>query len=253
MRISSFLRRAKRLLFPFGLVGMLLAAPALSVTPAAAQERCFLIDDFEGYQAGDTPNKWKRNKGRDLVPADRRVMSDSHEATIEAEGGNKFVRMRMHNYAYRLIKLNGKHFPEWNTSACPILSWRWRVVDYPEGASEKDDDNNDVAAAVYVTFGRDWLGRPKSIKYTFSSTLPVGTIVSYGALKVLVVASVADGSSVGEWMTMQRDVVRDYKNLFGEAPDDETPIGIQLFSDADVSESRTSVADFDDVRVKASR
>jgi hypothetical protein len=73
--------------------------------------------------------------------------------------------------------------------------------------------------------------------------------VDYGSLKVLVVASAADGSPTGEWMDFERNVVRDYKNLFGEAPDDDTPIGIQLFSDADGSESRTAVADFDDVRV----
>jgi hypothetical protein len=225
-------------------------APSSSSDAAVPTTDCFQIDDFEDYQTGDAPSEWRRNKDRELVPADREVMEkDSHEAIIQSEGGCHFVRMKMHNYAYRLIKLSGKHFPKWNTSACPMLAWEWRVNDYPEGADETDDDNNDVAAAVYVTFGRDWLGRPKSIKYTYSSTQPVGTTADYGSLKVLVVASVKDGSPTGEWMSMKRNVVRDYKTLFGEAPDDDTPVGIQLFSDADTGSERTAVADFDDVRV----
>ena len=223
-----------------------------AVTPPPSNA-CFQIDDFEGYQAGDTPSDWRTNKGRNLVPADQQTMTDGHQYRIQSEGGNTFVRATMKNYAYRLIKLSGKHFPKWNTSDCPVLAWRWRVNDYPEGADETDEDNNDMAAAVYVTFGRDWLGRPKSIKYTYSSTQPVGTTASYGPLKVLVVASAADGSPVGEWMSRRRNVVEDYKNLFGEAPEDDTPVGIQLFSDADGGSSRTAVADFDDVRTLEGR
>jgi hypothetical protein len=219
---------------------------------APAASDCFTIDDFESYRAGAPPRQWRRNNDRELVPADRRVMEKgSHEAVIRSEGGNKFVRMKMHDYAYRLIKLSGEHFTTWNTSECPMLAWQWRVQDVPEGADETDEDDNDVAAAVYVTFSRNWYGRPRSIKYTFSSTQPVGTTADYGSLKVLVVASAADGTPVGEWQNAKRDVVADYKTLFGEAPDDDTPIGIQLFSDADAKPSRTAVADFDDVRVTA--
>ena len=240
---------------PFGApTGKPLATPpstsASGVPAASLRQDCFQIDDFEEYQAGEPPGGWYTNDGRSLTAADRSTMTAGHEYVVRSEGGNRFVRARMKNYAYRLIRLSGDHFPKWDTSECPGLAWRWRVQDVPEGADETDDDNNDVAAAVYVTFSRNWYGRPKSIKYTFSSTQPVGTTADYGSLKVLVVASAAGGNPQGEWMKFERDVVADYKNFFGEAPDDDTPLGIQLFSDADAGDgTRTAVADFDDVRV----
>ncbi|MGI9174224.1 MAG: DUF3047 domain-containing protein [Rhodothermales bacterium] len=173
-------------------------------------------------------------------------MTDEHQYIIEKERGNSFVRATMQNYAYRLIQVNEEGF-KWNVEDCPVLRWQWRVMDYPEGAREDDKGKNDVAAAFYVTFGTDWLGRPKSIKYTYSSTLPVGTIASYGPLKVLVVATVPEG--YGEWKTVTRDVVADYKHLFGKAPETDKPTAISLFSDADRAPGTSAIADFDDIEV----
>lgn len=237
-------------------VASLFLATAGTYCPAQAafqdgdSDSCSVIEDFESYEAGDTPYRWSTNKGREIFPATRQTMTGDHQYVVEEERGNLFVRATMRNYAYRLIELNEEGF-DWNLEACPVLRWRWRVVDYPEGAREDDKGQNDVAAAVYVTFGTDWLGRPKSIKYTYSSTLPVGTIASYGPLKVLVVATVPEGH--GEWKTVTRDVIADYKQLFGGTPKSDRPTAITLFSDADRSSDASAIADFDDIEVLPTR
>ena len=220
------------------------ALPAWAALQEDGSGSCSVIEDFEAYEVGEAPYRWSTNKGRQLFPATRQTMTDDHQYVIEEERGNRFVRATMRDYAYRLIELNEEGFT-WDLGDCPVLRWRWRVVDYPEGAREDDKGKNDVAAAVYVTFGTDWLGRPKSIKYTYSSTLPVGTVASYGPLKVLVVATVSEG--YGEWETATRDVIADYEQLFGEAPKTTRPQAITLFSDADEAPGASAVADFDDV------
>ena len=113
----------------------------------------------------------------------------------------------------------------------------------PVGANE--EKKNDTGAAFYVTFGKDWLGRPRSIKYTYSSTLPVGTVKSYnlGRMKVIVVASGADG--FGNWMTIERDVRADYCKVFGSEPP-ARPLSIMLWSDSD-NTGHTAEVDFDNI------
>ena len=149
----------------------------------------------------------------------------------------------MRNEAIRYSQRNGKEF-DWSINELPRLKWRWRAHHLPEGASEKGE--NDTGAALYVTFGSDWLGRPKSIKYTYSSSLPVGTVVSFGPLKVIVVDSKRE-PGLGEWKTIQRNVVDDYHQVFGGDPPDR-PLSITFWSDSDTTGDYAKV-DFDDIQL----
>ncbi|NNF03998.1 MAG: DUF3047 domain-containing protein [Rhodothermales bacterium] len=212
--------------------------------PVRAQDPV-IFENFESYEVGDTPYEWSTNKGRSLIPASPETMNDRHRYQIIREGGNKFVRAEMRNYAYRLIRLN-ENPSRWDLDTHPILQWDWRVHRVPAEAREDRKKSNDTAAAVYVTFGRDWLGRPKSIKYSFSSTLPVGTVISDGQLRILIVGSAAS-DALGEWRTIRRNVVEDYRHVFGGSPGSDRPIGITLFSDADDVQDDSSRVDFDNV------
>lgn len=162
---------------------------------------------------------------------------------VREENGNRFVRLITNNAALRYTKRNGVDF-EWNLKEHPRLQWRWRANELPEGASEKD--KNDTGGAVYVTFGTDWLGRPKSIKYTYSSSLPVGTTVSFGPLKVIVVDSARE-PHLGEWKTVQRRIRDDYRQVFGGRPPDR-PVSITLWSDSDTTGDE-AVVDVDDIKL----
>lgn len=211
------------------------AQPAAAPSPSPA----IVVDTFEDDAPGTFPDGWVYvTPDRDIRTYEE-MRRPGTEVVVRREAGNRFVRFMTRDAVARYTKRNGTDF-QWTVSAHPKLRWRWRAVELPEGASERGD--NDTGAALYVTFGTDWLGRPKSLKYTYSSALPVGTMVDFGSLKVIVVSSRPDDGT-GRWRTITRDVVADYREAFGEDPPSR-PAGITLWSDTDTTHGRATV-DFD--------
>jgi hypothetical protein len=72
--------------------------------------------------------------------------------------------------------------------------------------------------------------------------LPVEATVDYGVLKVLVVSSGIEG--IGSWVVVERDVVADYRRLFGKEPP-ARPLSLTLWSDSDNTKDY-AIVDFDD-------
>ena len=222
-----------------------LLAPLFLIVPGGTRAQQLeaekVVEDFEAYEVGGSPTAWNVIKdGRELVPVPPVPRSADEYFEVREEDGNKYAHAYTKGEATTLILVNGEGFT-WDLKYRPVLRWAWRATALPEGAREDEKDLNDTGAAVYVTFSQDWLGRPRSIKYTYSSTLPVGTVVSQGRLKALVVAS---GES-GEWTSVMRNVAEDYRRLFGKEPPDE-PISIALWSDSD-NTGGPAEADFDDL------
>lgn len=206
-----------------------------------------LVEDFEGEEVGELPSRWYN---RDMKQnANDPKESKKYHYTIEEENGNKFLHYE-HTDARHL------NFPllerkNVNIHETPILSWKWRVNKIPEGGNE-DKEPNDVAASIYVAYnmGRVALFKkvPKSIRYTWSSTLPEGKEMSkfFGNQKIIVVESGED--EMGKWIRFERNIKEDYERLFGdEAP--KTPMAILLLSDADQTKSK-AIADYDDIMLK---
>ncbi len=208
---------------------------------------CKLLSDFESDVPGTPPKKWRALSGGTPVPLTKwDMMTERKNIFVREENGNQFGRIDTDAKALRVvlpIKDNGVN---WNLDKRPVLRWRWRAKDLPEGGDETQSSTNDTGGAVYVTFGTDWLGRPKSIKYTYSSTLPVGTSTSYGPLKVLVVAS-KNEQGIDEWVQHERNVIEDYEEHFGDTPD-KTPVGMAIWGDSDTL-NETSTVDFDDIMI----
>ncbi|MDR8391764.1 DUF3047 domain-containing protein [Aliifodinibius sp. S!AR15-10] len=209
--------------------------------------KVFLIDDFENDRVGRLPHKWYNRDGERrpfLYPEEERA---SYKYQVVEENGNKYL----HYDGTRAKHIN---FPllyreDLNIYETPILRWRWRVHEIPEGGNEGDEDRNDTAASIYVVFdmGRVALFKkvPKSIRYTWSSTLKEGTELSefFGNQKIVVMKSGTEG--LGRWHTFQRNIVEDYRRLFGDDPP-EKPLAILLLSDGN-STGQRAVADYDDI------
>lgn len=203
-----------------------------------------IIDDFESDSPGSYPKNWKffTSHNRQFRPLDS-FMSEDEKFYVVSERGNRFLRCYTKGEAQRISLPAGDL--SWKLSDNPILSWEWRAHRLPTGAAE--DRVNDTGAAVYVSFSKtDWLGRPLSIKYTYSSTLPVGSVVSTGNVKVIVVSSGANGT--GSWKHIERNVVNDYREVFRSDPPNE-PFTITLWSDSDDTKTVAEV-DFDNLTVK---
>lgn len=201
------------------------------------------VDDFESYSVGSFPDQWIHvSESKEIRPYEE-VLNSGEKVLVKEENGNKFVRLVTRGEALRFSVRNGEEFT-WDLEDHPRLEWQWRALKLPAGASEKG--KNDTGGAIYVTFGTDWLGRPKSIKYTYSSSLPVGTIVSFGPLRVIVVSSGTEPYT-GEWKTVRRDVIGDYEQVFGGQPPDR-PVSITFWSDTDTTKDSAKV-DIDNIQL----
>lgn len=226
------------------------ACLALLLTPPALAQRGngsggLLLDDFEQYEEGQLPFRWKAQYNKELVPLEQRFMRPNERFFVVEDGGNTLLRVYTHNETVHITMANEADGFDWNLETHPRLSWDWRAHTLPTEARETDRRKNDTGVAVYVIFSFDWLRRPRVVKYTYSSTLPVGTVADYGQLKALVVSSGADGN-LGEWQHIERNVYEDYRRLFRKDPPSR-PLMVRLWSDSDDTNAEAE-ADFDNIR-----
>jgi len=228
-------------------MGAVLLLSGMSGDAAVNAQISRLVTDFEEYDEGTIPGGWVRVVSKSDTRAAEDALEPGEKFEVLEEDGNKFVRLYTDGEYIRFSKRNGKEF-EWNLDKHPRLQWRWRALTLPKGASEKG--TNDTGGAVYVTFDKDWLGRPKSIKYTYSSSLPVGTVVSFGPLKVIVADS-AQEPKMRKWKTRTRHIIDDYKQVFGDDPPDR-PVSITISGDSDSTGDESKV-DIDDIMLLPSQ
>jgi hypothetical protein len=103
----------------------------------------------------------------------------------------------------------------------PRFSWSWKVIKLPVDGDARDPNRNDHAIGVYVVFPR-WpspLTSSEVIGYVWDSAAPVGTVVTPAKApnaRLIVVASGSQG--VGQWHSYERDVAKDYAEVFGNPP-----------------------------------
>ncbi|MFH2204482.1 MAG: DUF3047 domain-containing protein [Elusimicrobiota bacterium] len=139
-----------------------------------------------------------------------------------------------------------------DAGAAPILRWRWRVSGIVERGDARSKAGDDYPARLYITFKYDpkrtglgtrmKYGLAKTlygeypphagINYIWANKLPRGTTIANAYTdRVKMVAIRSGESEAGKWLREERDIVRDYRELFGEEP---PPIaGIAIMSDTD--------------------
>jgi Protein of unknown function (DUF3047) len=185
-----------------------------------------VLENFEQSGTNGFPSKW-------------RASNDDAKTIyrIEAESGNHFLRARADNKA---VQIGLEHI--FDPKNQPRLKWRWRVHEIPKGADERVKGKHDAAAQVYVVF--DNQTRPRVVKYTWSSSLPVGaqfTSPLYSRNKGIVRRSGQPDSK--RWYEEEVNFFEDYKKLFGEEPGKVQGIAILTSSDATKT---VAAADYDD-------
>ena len=195
-----------------------------------------LIDDFSSSAPGSFPLTWKPWRGDD---------DQAREMyTIREENGNRYLHAA-ENGSSIIIR---KQLKEWDANEYPVLTWRWRANVLPEGGDERIGSRNDSSVGVYVVLDQNFIGVPKTLKYVWSTTLPVGTHHrrdGIGRPHVIVLESGAD--RLGEWVEESVDVYADYVRFFGKNPPRKA-VGIGILTDGNATET-DSKGDYDDFMV----
>ncbi|SFR64884.1 Protein of unknown function [Marinobacter daqiaonensis] len=133
-----------------------------------------------------------------------------------------------------------------------VLRWSWKVANVLETGNARKKSGDDYPARIYVAFEFEpdkagWFERAKrktvsalfgeelpgkALNYIWANRLPVGTQVPNPFTEDTVMIAVNSGSArVGEWVTVERDIVEDYRSAFGDDP--PRLVGVAIMSDTD--------------------
>lgn len=201
---------------------LLLAAAVLLVAVAAWAADSVVIADWSKYTVGTKgiPESWKGGDWGSprydfqIVEAD-----DQRVLHLKSEGDSSTIS--------RDIK--GKV----NLKQTPILEWRWKITRLPRGADARKAATDDEAGQIYVTWPRfPEAVRSRIIGYIWDTTAPVGSVFKSektGTVHYVVVES--GPAKLGRWITEQRNVLEDFRKIYGGEPDNLGVLSISIDSD----------------------
>ena len=218
----------------FGALHLLVVVLGILVTsphPPDASQECMVIDDFSRAAVGAFPPEWKvrKDEGKEVY-------------AVREEGGTRYLRATANGRGIQAGRAQ-----EWDLAAYPVLTWRWRPLEFPKGADERDASTNDSVLAVYMAVPHSKIRGPQAVKYVWSERVPVGTsLESNGGLTQVRVLRSGAGKR-GEWTVERVNVRDDFLKAFN-AREVPKPAGIAVLTDSDDTRS-TAVGDYADFRV----
>lgn len=139
----------------------------------------------------------------------------------------------------------------------PILTWRWKISEIVGDGDVKTKRGDDSSARIYVTFDYDDISfwkrlKIKAIQSFTSKRIPTRAINYIWANKiarstvlpnpyssrVMVMALRSGKERAGTWVRERRNVLRDYRTIFGEDPPEV--VGVGVMTDTDNTNSETT-------------
>lgn len=132
----------------------------------------------------------------------------------------------------------------------PILTWKWKATVLPKGGDVRKRETDD-AVQVYVIFPRGLVKAVQShiVGYIWDATAPSGTRLDSPQpcpptcnLKLIVLQSGPE--KLGQWVSERRNVLEDYKALFGGMPPKVGALSVQLDSNDTKSSAEAFFQDF---------
>ena len=163
-----------------------------------------------------------------------------HDMTIEENEGHRVLHLKSKIESSAVRKdLRGKiHLKE-----TPVLEWTWKAVSLPKNGDCRKKTADDQAAQVYVVWPRfPEAVRSQIIGYIWDTTAPAGSIVKSEKTSTVTYVVMRSGTAdLGKWITERRNLVEDYKKIYGGQPDDPGYISIAIDSDDTVSSAESFI------------
>ncbi len=190
----------------------------------------FWIETFEK----DALKDWHTNKGE--ITDVYNIRTDSTESFLSAESKNNDL------FIIKECKVDLVQYP--------YLNFSWRAHELPERGNEYEKATCDIAASVYIVLKASrW--RPRSIKFTWSTTLPEN---AYGKSPFSIWPARSDFNVVhtgdkdlGLWVHEKINVLEEYKKLYNKEEVKSLTIeAISIMTDSDNTNS-SARADYDDI------
>jgi hypothetical protein len=204
----------------------MLAAAIVIVTPApGADSPILMVEDWSKQPEGKTgiPDGWKGQSWG----------SPKYDFRLELLGGRKVLHLKSQGDSSAIAKEVKVDAKTW-----PILQWSWQAVKLPKGGDARKSSTDDEAAQIYVLFPRfPSAVRSRIISYIWDTTAPVGSVFKSEKTGLVTYIVVRSGpADLGKWLTESRNVVEDFKKVYGEAPTEEVG-GISILIDSNDTRS----------------
>jgi len=203
-------------------------AVAFAVVAIAWSADRVVVEDWRSYPAGTQgiPGDWKEQSWGKAV----------YDLEIVSDNGQPVLHLRSKG---ETSTINRDLKASVDPKETPILEWRWKVMKLPTGGNACQQSTDDEAAQVYVA----WLRTPEAVRsriigYVWDSTAPAGTICKSEKTSTVTYIVLHSGSGeLGKWITERRNVVEDFRKIYGEAAD--KPSALSLAIDSDDTRSST--------------
>ena len=194
----------------FPTTAALLAVSLIAGPLRAADPPTVPVEDWAKQTDGKTgiPDGWKgQNWG-----------SPKYDFRIATQGGRKAINLKSANDSSTISKEVKVDVKTW-----PVLQWSWQVVTLPKGGDARKSATDDEAAQIYVTFPRfPQAVRSRIISYIWDTAAPVGSVFKSEKTGLVTYVVVRSGpADLGKWLTESRNVLEDYKKIYGEAPGED--------------------------------
>lgn len=209
------------------LLGLLLLSPVLAGAP-------FEEPFSDGVDSHGLPKGWEL----------KQWFGDNHRIEIINEAGNKVLNLGSEQNSFGIYREY-----DFNSKETPIVTWRWKVTQLPEGGDVRNDKKDDQAAQLYVMFPRfPKMVNSRLVGYIWDTSAPKGEkVTSTKSSNTRYIVLESGQEQLGKWLTEKRNVYEDYKALFGEEPPDAGGITIMI----DSNDTRSSAESyFDDIRIE---
>ena len=112
------------------------------------------------------------------------------------------------------------------------LRWSWKIAATVKNGDEKSKAGDDYAARVYVVFPGRFFWQTRAINYIWANRLPKGESIPNAFTSNTMMLAVESGpDKAGLWLNEERDILSDYRRLFGSEPQKIGAIAIMTDSD----------------------
>ena len=229
----------------------LLASSAIVAERDVEQGAAIAVARFSRETAGGLPDQWEPFVILPATPPTQyRLVATSEGTALEASAD------RSASGLYRKIRIDPKSHP--------VVEWRWKVVQPVAGADARIPVREDSPARLVISFHGDinrldfqeritlrlYKGLTGQtlpyamLMYIWAGTLPAETtIASEHTGKIQMIVLPSDAGHVGQWMSFRRNVLEDYRRVFGEEPADIVAVGVMSDSDDTGQQARAQFGD----------
>ena len=165
-------------------------------------------EDFSSPGKDDQPANWREEGCKVGVPATKCQV-------VRLKNGTSVLRIQSNRSTGGVIVA-----PKVDLNKTPIMRWRWRVINYPNGADGRDPKKDDQPIGIYLGM-EDGILKKKSLAYRWEDLTPKGFEGTVTYAKILTVHYITmqnNKAKAGDWITETRNVAADFKRIYGKVP-----------------------------------